>query len=170
MRPLKTVDSHGAQALSGRGAGLAADLSTVFEIATVLDDLDRRSRGGATRTREAVLLAAAAAVAALVAFDKVLSPQYLIWIVPFVPLVRGARGFVASLLLFIALGLTQTWFPRHYWPLAIDSRARRSRGTCSRATSRSSRSPACSAGAQPRTRFRSRKSTLAGRSASRRMR
>ena len=58
--------------------------------------------------REAVLLAAAAAVAALVAFDRVLSPQYLIWLVPFVPLVRGARGFYASWRFFLALGLTQT--------------------------------------------------------------
>src|SRR5207248_4541684 len=32
MRPLATIDSHGAQALSGHGAGLAANLSTVLEI------------------------------------------------------------------------------------------------------------------------------------------
>jgi len=50
----------------------------------------------------------------------VLSPQYLIWLVPFIPLVWGVRGFYASLVLFIALGLTQTWFPRHYWGLAND--------------------------------------------------
>jgi len=72
--------------------------------------------------REAVLLAAAAAVAALVAFDRVLSPQYLIWIVPFIPLVRGRRGVYASALLLLALGLTQTWFPWHYWSLATDHR------------------------------------------------
>ncbi len=117
MAPLQTVDSHGGQALSGRGAGLAADLSTLFEVATVgtiwIVFARRRHPDG-----EAVLLASAAAVAALVAFDRVLSPQYLIWIVPFIPLVWGARGFYASMLLFFALGLTQTWFPRHYWPLA----------------------------------------------------
>jgi hypothetical protein len=50
----------------------------------------------------------------------VLSPQYLIWLVPFVLLVRGGRGFVAGGLLFLALGLTQTWFPWHYWRLALD--------------------------------------------------
>jgi hypothetical protein len=69
---------------------------------------------------ETVLLAAAAAVAALVAFDRVLSPQYLIWIVPFIPLVRGWRGVYATALLFLALGLTQTWFPQNYWPLATN--------------------------------------------------
>jgi Glycosyltransferase family 87 len=122
MRPLTTIDSHGAQALSGRGAGLAADLSTVLEVVTVVAIwiLFARRRNP---DREAVLLAAAAAVAALVAFDRVLSPQYLIWIVPFIPLVRGWRGVYASVLLFLALGLTQTWFPVHYWSLATDHRA-----------------------------------------------
>jgi hypothetical protein len=122
MRPLTTIDSHGAQALSGRGAGLAADLSTVFEVVTVFAVwflfARRRYADG-----ETVLLAAAAAVAALVAFDRVLSPQYLIWIVPFIPLVRGRRGVYASALLFLALGLTQTWFPQSYWPLATDHRS-----------------------------------------------
>jgi hypothetical protein len=69
---------------------------------------------------EALAAAAAAAVAALVAFDKVLSPQYLIWLVPLVALVRGARGIAAGGLLLVALGLTQTWFPSSYWALALD--------------------------------------------------
>jgi Glycosyltransferase family 87 len=122
MRPLATVSTHGAQALSGRGAGLAADLSTVLEIATVAATwivfARRRYADG-----EAMLIAAAAAVAALVAFDKVLSPQYLIWLVPFVLLVRGVRGILAGGLLFLALGLTQTWFPGHYWSIALDHAA-----------------------------------------------
>jgi hypothetical protein len=122
MRPLSTIDSHGAQALSGRGAGLAADLSTVLEIATVVVIwvvFTRRRRP----VGEDALLAAAATVCALVAFDKVLSPQYLIWLVPFVALVRGWRGVLAGALLLLALGLTQTWFPWHYWRLATDHAA-----------------------------------------------
>jgi uncharacterized membrane protein len=119
MRPLTTVTSHGAQALSGRGAGLAADLSTALEVAFLLviwiAFARRRHAGG-----ETVLIAAAATVAALVAFDKVLSPQYLIWLAPVIPLVRGWRGIAASVLLLVALGLTQTWFPWHYWRLALD--------------------------------------------------
>jgi hypothetical protein len=119
MRPLATVDSHGAQALSGHGAGLAADLSTALEIVAVLAIwiFFARRRDG---TGESTLLAAGAALAALVAFDKVLSPQYLIWLVPFVLLVRGGRGVVAGGLVFLALGLTQTWFPWYYWSLALD--------------------------------------------------
>jgi hypothetical protein len=119
MRPLATVNSHGAQALSGHGAGLAADLSTTLEVAAVLAVwivfARRRNPDG-----ETTLLAAAAAVCALVAFDRVLSPQYLIWLVPFVLLARGGLGVVAGGLLFLALGLTQTWFPWHYWRLALD--------------------------------------------------
>ncbi|HJQ74718.1 MAG TPA: glycosyltransferase 87 family protein [Gaiellaceae bacterium] len=122
MQPLTTVTSHGAQALKGHGAGLAADLSTVLEILGVvgiwLVFALRRTANG-----EAALLAAAATVSALVAFDKVLSPQYLIWLVPFVLLVRGERGLLAGGLLFLALGLTQTWFPWHYWRLALDHAA-----------------------------------------------
>jgi hypothetical protein len=122
MRPLATINSHGAQALSGRGAGLAADLSTVLEVATVaavwIVFARRRHLLG-----EDALIAAAAAICALVAFDKVLSPQYLIWIVPFVALVRGWPGVAAGGLLVLALGLTQTWFPSHYWSLALDHAA-----------------------------------------------
>jgi Glycosyltransferase family 87 len=119
MHPTATVDSHGAQALSGHGAGLAADLSAALEIVSVVVIWAffalRR-----TVTGETVLLAAAAVLSALIAFDKVLSPQYLVWLVPFALLVRGGRGLVAGGLLFLALGLTQTWFPWHYWRLATD--------------------------------------------------
>ena len=46
-----------------------------------------------------------------------LSPQFLIWLVPVVPLVAGLRGLRASVLLAAALVLTQLWFPSRYWDL-----------------------------------------------------
>src|SRR5207237_8926760 len=101
MRPLATVSTHGAQALSGRGAGLAADVSTALEVTVVVAIWIAFARRRNARG-ESALLAAAAAVSALVAFDKVLSPQYLIWLAPFVLLVRGGRGIVAGGLLFLA--------------------------------------------------------------------
>ena len=61
----------------------------------------------------------AATVCAFVALGKVLSPQFLVWLVPLVPLVRGRRGLVATGLLAAALVLTQLWFPYRYWDLAL---------------------------------------------------
>jgi hypothetical protein len=63
--------------------------------------------------------ASAAAVVAFVALGKVLSPQFLIWLVPLVPLVRGRRGVAAAALLALAMVLTQLWFPYRYWDLAL---------------------------------------------------
>jgi hypothetical protein len=58
---------------------------------------------------------AAACVCAFVAFGKVLSPQYLIWLVPLVALVRGRRGLAAATLFAVIMVETQFWFyaPRY---------------------------------------------------------
>jgi hypothetical protein len=42
----------------------------------------------------------------------VLSPQFLIWLVPLVPLVLAP---LAAAVLVAALVLTQLWFPSRYW-------------------------------------------------------
>ncbi len=57
---------------------------------------------------------AAATICTFVAFGKVLSPQYLIWLVPLVALVRGRRGLAAMGLLGVACLLTQWWTPTRY--------------------------------------------------------
>jgi hypothetical protein len=75
------------------------------------------ARGPATGER--LVRYAAACVAAFIAFGKVLSPQFLIWLLPLVPLVRGRRGLAASGVLALALLLTQLWFPYRYWDLAL---------------------------------------------------
>jgi len=168
MRPLTTVTSHGGQALVGRGSGLAADLSTALEVLAVAGVWLAYARRRAP-DREALLIAAAATVAALVAFDKVLSPQYLIWLVPFVPLVRGLRGIAAASLMLLALTLTQTWFPWRYWELATGHESPWVWYLLARDLALVALA-AVLAGLQPRMRFRRRKSTFAGRSASLRMR
>lgn len=62
------------------------------------------------RSRESVdtlVLGFAASVTAFVAFSKVISPQFLVWLVPLVPLVARRIGLVASAVLFTALVATQ---------------------------------------------------------------
>ncbi|MBW3592562.1 MAG: hypothetical protein KY396_02615, partial [Actinobacteria bacterium] len=69
------------------------------------------SRGDAGQ----LVAASAAAVVAFVAWGKVLSPQFLVWLVPLVPLVGGGAGLTAGALLAAALVVTQLWFPFRYW-------------------------------------------------------
>ena len=85
--------SHGSQNLGGAAAGGVAVASVVAQ---------------------------AALLCAFIAFGKVLSPQFPIWLIPIVPLVRGRRGLLASALLGVALLLTQTWFPFRYFRLALN--------------------------------------------------
>ena len=53
-------------------------------------------------------------VAAQLALGRVLSPQFVLWLVPLVPLVAGRRGRAATALLALALVATQVWFPDLY--------------------------------------------------------
>ena len=64
------------------------------------------------RRRGDPLVAAGAAVLAFVAFGKVLSPQYVDWLVPLVP----AAGAAASAMLLGALALTRVVFDRFHAP------------------------------------------------------
>jgi Glycosyltransferase family 87 len=108
---------HGSQNLAGNGPAALATVQTVLQVAALIATWIWFARGPATRER--LIRASAAAVCAFVAFGKVLSPQFLIWLVPLVPLVRGTRGLASSALLGLALVLTQLWFPFRYWDLAL---------------------------------------------------
>jgi len=94
-------------------AEIATTVAGVLALAAVWALYARRPADG-----EHLVAYTAAAVAATLAFGKVFSPQFVIWLIPLVPLVRGRRGLAAGVLLAAALALTQLWFPRHYWPLA----------------------------------------------------
>lgn len=110
-----TVNSHGSQNISGHGE-LAA-LFALAQAAALVALWIAFARGPATRDR--LIRYAAACICAFIAFDKVLSPQYLLWLIPVVPLVRGARGLAATGLLTAALLLTQVWFPWRYRDYAL---------------------------------------------------
>jgi uncharacterized membrane protein len=107
----KVISSHGSQNVAGH-SGVAA-LFSLLQVATLVALWIAFARGPATGDR--LLRYSAAAVCAFVAFGKVLSPQFLLWLIPLVPLVRGRRGLAATGLLTVALVLTQVWFPRRYW-------------------------------------------------------
>ena len=110
--------SHGSQNLVGNAPDGLAVVQTVLQAAALVFTWVWFARGQATRER--LIRASAAAVCAFVAFGKVLSPQFLIWLVPLVPLVRGRRGIAASVLLAVALLITQLWFPFRYWDLVLE--------------------------------------------------
>jgi uncharacterized membrane protein len=107
-----SVDIHGTVAA---GVGVLSSIVVIAAVAAVAwlylrgDDRDERS-----------VAAFAAAIAGYVVFFKVLSPQYLTWLVPLVPLVRGRRGRAATLLFLVAVLLTQIelygWIPVHGVP------------------------------------------------------
>ncbi len=112
--------SHGSQNLAGTGPDALAVVQTVLQAAALIVTWVWFAHGPVTRER--LVRASAAAVCGFVAFSKVLSPQFLIWLVPLVPLVRGRRGLAASALLAVALVLTQLWFPFRYWDLVLHFR------------------------------------------------
>jgi hypothetical protein len=113
-----TMDSsHGSQNLGGAAPDAFAVALSVLQLAALIATWILFARGPATRER--MLLACAAALVAFVALGKVLSPQFLIWLIPVVPLVYGRRGLTASVLLAAALLVTQLWFPYRYWDLAL---------------------------------------------------
>ena len=114
-----TVGSdHGSQNIESAGAHAAAVVTTVLGALALCAVWLAFARGPARAERLAA--AAAASVATFMAFGKVFSPQFMIWLVPLVPLVRSR---IAPLLLAAALVLTQLWFPSRYWDLTrLDAR------------------------------------------------
>jgi len=112
---LTMVSSRGSQNLVGSAPKTAGAISTALLLVSLLGIWVAAARGPATPER--LVRWSAASLAAFIAFDKVLSPQFLIWLLPLVPLVAGRRGLVASGLLALALLLTQVWFPIRYFDL-----------------------------------------------------
>ena len=113
--------SHGSQNLAGSAADWLALLSTVLQAGVLIWIWAAFARGRGDA--EALVRSTAAALCAFIAFGKVLSPQFMIWLIPIVPLVRGRRGLGASALLGVALVLTQIWFPFRYFRLSLNFEA-----------------------------------------------
>lgn len=114
--PLGWASGSGSQNLTGAVASVASGVTTVAGVAALLLVWIRFHRGDAA-SEERFARYAAGAIVAFVAFGKVLSPQFLVWLLAAVVLVQGRRGIVAIALLTTACALTRAWFPRSYWEL-----------------------------------------------------
>lgn len=111
---------HGSQNLDGGLPDAIGALQTVLQVLVVAGLWIGFARGPIDRER--LVRGAAALVLAFVALGKVLSPQYLVWLLPLVPLVGGRRGRWGTGLLLLACVLTQLWFPYRYWDLVAPLR------------------------------------------------
>jgi hypothetical protein len=112
---LSWASGSGSQNLTGVGAGTVAVLQGVAQAAAVVLVWVGYARGPSTTER--LVRFAAASVVAFVALSKVLSPQFLVWLVLLVPLVGGPRRRAALVLTVAACALTAVWFPARYWDL-----------------------------------------------------
>ena len=109
------TSGSGSQNLTGAGAGTLAVLQGIAQVAAVALVWISYARGPSTTER--LVRHAAASVVAFVALSKVLSPQFLVWLVLLVPLVGGPRRRAAIVLTVAACALTAIWFPARYWEL-----------------------------------------------------
>jgi Glycosyltransferase family 87 len=91
--------------LGGDLAYTVGTLSSLLAVALILLVARLYWRGPDTDAR--LVTAFAATVAAWTVFGKVLSPQYLTWLVPLVPLAAGRKGLAAAATLLGALAFTQ---------------------------------------------------------------
>jgi hypothetical protein len=116
--PVGWASGSGSQNLTGTGAGVLAVLQGIAQVVAVALVWGSFARGPATVER--LVRHAAASVVAFVALSKVLSPQFLVWLVLLVPLVGGVRSRASLVLTALACALTAAWFPARYWDLVFD--------------------------------------------------
>jgi Glycosyltransferase family 87 len=104
---VRSADVTGAL---GQAAGTLGGLAAIAIVVALWIAAWRRTEASSTR----LVRDCAAVVAAQLALGRVLSPQFILWLVPLVPLVAGRRGRMASVFLAITLVATHLWFPDLY--------------------------------------------------------
>jgi hypothetical protein len=112
--------THGSHNVTGTLSTPLAAALTVAQVAALACVWTAFARAPVDRAR--LLRFSAASVCAFVALGRVLSPQYLIWLVPLVALVAGRRGLVAIGVLTAALLLTHVWIPSRYFQYIYENR------------------------------------------------
>ena len=116
--PVKELSSHGSDNLEGSLPALVASVQSLLQGAVAVALWIAFARGPATPER--LIRYSAGAICAFVALNKVLSPQFLVWLIPLVALLSGRRGLVAGVLFVASMMLTQLWFPSRYLSLVYE--------------------------------------------------
>ena len=142
---LRVDNSFGSQNLIGQGPDVIAAVSTALMLvglaaacATAVVLLRRIPQPGGAQL---FVTACAATLAISVVGGKVLSPQFLVWLLPATLLVTGRYGRAAFAVTVCALIATQLYFPVRYWDLVgLETPAIALLVSATRCSSRSSRS------------------------------
>jgi len=103
-RPLASDFNHTSHELIAPGAASAASMAIGVQLAAILLVALRARRPGAHPLR-----LAGAAVIGFAVFGKVLSPQYVIWGLPFVAAVGGRRSRILALACCVATTMVYPW-------------------------------------------------------------
>jgi MFS family permease len=109
----ESVDSHRSDGLEHEAAGVATGVA----LAAMLGVLAVLTVGGRRGGPRELALASLAAVAAFAALGKVLSPQYMLWLVPLGALAFAWRLHALAAAVAVAAVLTQVEFPARYFDL-----------------------------------------------------
>jgi glycosyl transferase family 87 len=110
---------YDARVVTGSTAALSRDLggslpdafavtTSVLQVGAILLVVWLVARG--SQDGERIVAATAVTLAGFLAFSRFLSPQYLVWLVPLIPLVAPPFGVAAVAILGTALLLAQLWF------------------------------------------------------------
>jgi hypothetical protein len=112
---------YGAFEVRGQGVALATSLSPAITLVLLVATgfvMYREYRRFGRLGGEAFPRYAAALILAFMLGSKVLSPQYMIWLLPLVPLGAGGTAGLSASTLFLAACFTTTQvFPTHYGDL-----------------------------------------------------
>ena len=116
---VNTFGSHNVYTTGAAFLGaLSAPVTAAFLLLGYLRFLRRSGDAGAVEGGSGMVLRySAAAIAIFIAGGKVLSPQFFIWLIPLVPLIKGQDRRRVLLLFSGVLLLTQIEFPFNYWML-----------------------------------------------------
>ena len=113
--PLRIVASFGSRNLMGAPAATLALAQFLLMAAGLVALWTWQARRPADAdSRQAAVTVAAASLALYVALGKVLSDQYVIWLIPIVLLVPGPRGVIATAMLMAAVAMTAAFYPEIY--------------------------------------------------------